>query len=212
MGVSEEEECVVSETLSDPTKPAHEIIEVLEDGDAIRNDGVRLTGANKNPWYVLATIYGEQDDSGSNRIEEQNRHIWNSWSYGELRGDQLADINNVFRKRLDDKTVEIPVWTAQINFSNTYFPKGLNCSEFRFKNAANFHHSVFGGIVSFCSAEFLGAARFQNAAFLGKQILTVRHLGSFQLGVPFLVQRHSAKGRIFTQQCSIKKLLLIWRA
>jgi hypothetical protein len=34
---------------------------VREDGSALRNDGVELKPANSNPWYVLATVYGEQD-------------------------------------------------------------------------------------------------------------------------------------------------------
>ena len=30
-------------------------------GEGIRNDGVRLKPAEKNPWYVLATIAGVQE-------------------------------------------------------------------------------------------------------------------------------------------------------
>ena len=46
--------------LREPGKPAGEIVEKRGDGVWVRNDGVELQPAEKNPWYVLATVYGEQ--------------------------------------------------------------------------------------------------------------------------------------------------------
>ncbi|MEP3945013.1 hypothetical protein [Ascidiaceihabitans sp.] len=48
--------------LHDASLPAGHLIEVREDGSALRNDGVELTPAGQNPWYVLATVYVEYDD------------------------------------------------------------------------------------------------------------------------------------------------------
>ena len=157
----------MAEKLTDPSKPVHEIIEVLEDGDAIRNDGVRLTAANKNPWYVLATIYGEQDEGGgqSEGIRQQNVNLWNLWSGGGLLGDQLVNATERYRRRIGDETAEVPSWIQQINFSNTYFPNGLVFDGYKFCNTAIFDSSVFGGSVTFVSALFRGNANFKNAVF-----------------------------------------------
>lgn len=92
--------------LKDPNKAAHEIIEVLEDGDAIRNDGVRLTAANKNPWYVLATIHGEQEEVGSGNVASQNRNTWFNWSHGQLRGTSYNEIKKKYQERLGDTVAD----------------------------------------------------------------------------------------------------------
>jgi len=86
----------LSEKLKDPSKAAHEIIEVLSGGDAIRNDGMVLTAANKNPWYVLATIYGEQKEDASlwdhdEELAAKNRRAWNLWACLGLTDEERAD-------------------------------------------------------------------------------------------------------------------------
>ena len=49
--------------LRDPELPAGAVVEVDEEtGEGIRNDGKRLKPASQNPWYVLMTIAGEQDE------------------------------------------------------------------------------------------------------------------------------------------------------
>ncbi|MEJ2019665.1 MAG: hypothetical protein P8X51_15695, partial [Maritimibacter sp.] len=61
--------------LIDPNKPWY-WLEVREDGSALRNDGVELKAANSNPWYVLATVYGEQDgDKIDWDLHEKNLQI-----------------------------------------------------------------------------------------------------------------------------------------
>ncbi len=123
----------MAEKLIDPNKPAHEIIEVLEDGDAIRNDGVRLQAANKNPWYVLATIYGELGEGPhyDEKLAAKNRRAWNRWfcdglSNGERRErlekaglevsdlmplskEELAIIKDRFCRRLSDTSAKLRV-------------------------------------------------------------------------------------------------------
>ena len=66
--------------LSDPNLPAGAIIKEYEEGGTLRNDGEDLRPANENPWYVLATVYGEQERGGVNvTLHSQNRGIWNRW-------------------------------------------------------------------------------------------------------------------------------------
>ena len=50
----------MSDSLTDPDKPAGFVISVDEDtGVATCNDGALLHPAAKTPWYVLMTIAGE---------------------------------------------------------------------------------------------------------------------------------------------------------
>ena len=68
-------------SLKDPSLPAGAIIEEFDDGGALRNDGVRLKPANQNPWYVLATVFGEAVEN--NALEDfasYNRDAWNKRS------------------------------------------------------------------------------------------------------------------------------------
>jgi hypothetical protein len=41
----------------------------------------RLTPANQNPWYVLMTLYGEQEGEEVDwDLHEKNRQAWNAWA------------------------------------------------------------------------------------------------------------------------------------
>ncbi|MDQ7070403.1 MAG: hypothetical protein Q9M48_06655 [Rhodobacterales bacterium] len=55
-----------------------------------------LKDRNSNPWYVLATIYGEQAEDATifefNReLAVENRRAWNGWMCAGLTRDALAD-------------------------------------------------------------------------------------------------------------------------
>ena len=71
----------MSKTLQNPDLPPGAIVETFDDGGALRNDGVRLTPAAQNPWYVLATVAGEQrgTNATSNTPHTKNRRFWNGW-------------------------------------------------------------------------------------------------------------------------------------
>ena len=58
--------------LKFPDKPAGHLVEIHEDGSALRNDGVKLTPASQNPWYVLATVYGEFEDGYDEELAAKN--------------------------------------------------------------------------------------------------------------------------------------------
>ena len=79
----------MAQELQDPNLPPHAIVEEREDGSALRNDGVELAAANTNPWYVLATIFGEQPEGASwldydRELAAKNRRAWNGWFCGDL--------------------------------------------------------------------------------------------------------------------------------
>ena len=173
----------MTEKLTDPNKPAHEIFEVLEDGDAIRNDGVRLQAANKNPWYVLATIYGEQEDGATlldhdKVLAGKNRSAWNRWIGGSLQAtNDEVEITNLFRSRLGDNNAVLPDFRGKIDFSKVYFHTsvcfigfsfGRDCEfiEAHFAKNALFNSTSFAGNAHFIKATFQGYANFRQASFL----------------------------------------------
>ncbi|HGG65291.1 MAG TPA: hypothetical protein ENK34_12030 [Rhodobacteraceae bacterium] len=182
----------MAEKLTDPSKAAHEIFEVLEDGDAIRNDGVRLQAANKNPWYVLATIYGEQPEGAvgwkhDKNLAAKNRRAWNGWFCGHLSDeeradralktgleqDDLAPLGNAELKEIEKrfasrmgKGAKLPRKDETINFSKTFFLKFVCFEKFVFENKCNFHSAGFQKTGYFCSSVFIKEAHFRSAIFM----------------------------------------------
>ena len=51
------------------------------DTPAVGKDAPRdLKPANENPWYILMTLYGEQDEDDIDDLHEKNHRAWNAWS------------------------------------------------------------------------------------------------------------------------------------
>ena len=178
----------MTEKLTDPSKPAHEIIEVLEDGDAMRNDGVRLQAANKNPWYVLATIYGEQPEGGyDDELAAKNRRAWNGWFCASLSKEEcegwakilgqnvkelfplneaeLKEIKTLFRQRLEDETAELPSRDENISFNRIYFPNYCSFSSYIFNTNVFFSDAIFCKDASFRNAQFEMGVIFTGTEF-----------------------------------------------
>jgi hypothetical protein len=178
----------VADKLTDPSKPAQAIIEVLEDGDALRNDGVRLTAANKNPWYVLATIYGEQEEGATwldhdKALAQKNRSVWERWTNGSLQAtNDEVEITNLFRSRMGDKTAELPSRRKEIDFSKTFFPTSVCFINYEFLRDCEFIEAHFAKNVLFNSSKFAGNALFIEATFQG--IADFRH-ASFERAANF---------------------------
>ena len=69
-----------------------------------------LKPAAENPWYVLATIHGEQTGKRCDRdVHRRNRRIWNGWSGGHLAASKLGHF--VSSLRLDP--AEFAPWTTE---------------------------------------------------------------------------------------------------
>lgn len=181
----------VSEKLTDPSKAAHEIVEVLEDGDAIRNDGVRLTAANKNPWYVLATIYGEQEIDADPFITDKelaakNRRAWNGWFCGGLSNEvrderarsiglsaaDLGPLSDAERKAIErnfkartQNNVKLPSAIETIDFGKVIFTNYICFEKFVFEPHSTFCYSRFNCIPNFTSTLFNDETIFSYARF-----------------------------------------------
>lgn len=64
----------------------HEEDQSLEEAQMRRNDGVVLNPANMNPWYVLATIHGEQNaERFDEKLHEKNKATWNQFCARHFR-------------------------------------------------------------------------------------------------------------------------------
>lgn len=210
----------MSENLKDPNKAAHDIAEVLEDGGAIRNDGERLKAANKNPWYVLATIYGEQEKAAELGVYDEelagkNRRAWNGWFCHKLnekeRRDraeatgmkledlaphskvELQELREKLRARLEDDTAELPDPAKSIYFSKTYFSKPVVFEKYIFEEDAEFGGSCFDKVSSFSDAYFHKHAFFPDVHFHG----TLYFRNTDFHGVSFFVGSHFHRRAIF---------------
>jgi len=177
----------VSGKLTDPALPAGAIIKVGEDGDAIRNDGVYLRAANKNPWYVLATIYGEQEEGAPqyNRdktLAAKNRRAWNLWACQDLTDEGRADrARKVGLKAADlaplpDAEKAAAEWLEITELFQRRMGIGaepppnhesINFSETIFSRFLCFAQMVFEKNVDFASATFMSEASFISAMFAG---------------------------------------------
>jgi hypothetical protein len=154
---------------------------------------VRLTAANKNPWYVLATIYGEQAEGAEpwdydEELAAKNRRAWNGWFCGGLSEEdrkdraeavgldpedlapltktEVAALLKKLRSRLKDKTAELPNPAEDINFFKTYFSRFLNLEKYVFEKDAYFSSSTFSGYADFRSAKFKSTTLFADARFV----------------------------------------------
>ncbi len=181
--------------LIDPDKPWY-ALEVRDDGSALLNDGVKLKAANDNPWYRLATVYGEQTGRINSRRHAKNRRIWNGWACSEmdeatraamaekleLPVEDLAPLSEeelaMVCARLDgldasafgevDLTQDgLPDPRADVVLSNTHFSNAVVLERCVFAADASFTYASFSGYASFASARFSGSAWFTYASFSG---------------------------------------------
>ncbi len=195
----------MTEKLTDPSKPAHAIIKVLEDGGAMRNDGVRLQAANKNPWYVLATIYGEQEEGDFSCFGEElaarNRRAWNGWICTELSKEErkdraekvgldvaelmplneadLAEITKRFCDRMGNQNAKLPDPSGHPDFSKLRFSRPQIFEHFVFDKFCDFSFSMFCGYASFRFSVFSRGAVFNGTMFGGYANFGSAMFGSF---------------------------------
>ena len=72
-----------------------------EDSAASQPAGITSDGktpAKQNPWYVLATIAGEQQSSDGldEDLQLKNRAYWNAWAGQHLSAEDKAEIKDGF--------------------------------------------------------------------------------------------------------------------
>ena len=81
-----------------------------EDSAASQPAGITSDGktpTEQNPWYVLATIAGEQSGEGIDfDLVLKNRAYWNAWAGQHLSAEYKAEIKNASGKSLFQGTPE----------------------------------------------------------------------------------------------------------
>ncbi|HKL20339.1 MAG TPA: pentapeptide repeat-containing protein, partial [Tichowtungia sp.] len=196
----------MSEGLSDPDLPPGAIVQTYGDGGALRNDGVKLTPASKNPWYVLATVAGEQEETQALYIDHElharNRRFWNGWmcrgmcdaerlelaKQMGLSEAELSPLSEVEVQQLSERfqlsfqstpPVEVvPKADESARFSSTYFPKAFSLERCFFVEAAFFDAAHFVGGVDFSAAHFSKAVYLSKVHFAENALSKETHFAS----------------------------------
>ncbi|MEQ9695783.1 pentapeptide repeat-containing protein [Shimia sp. SDUM112013] len=153
-----------------------------------------LKPANENPWYVLATLYGEQTGDGIDwELHEKNRRAWNAWA-----GKDLADTGKLFEatnvcsvsqaeltawrtladevkclhqeqmvKRNDQSFVYegLPSPRKSFDFSDLIFGLPVICNDFAFPTDVTFQNANFKADGQFKLVSFFAQSSFQGAKF-----------------------------------------------
>lgn len=148
-----------------------------------------LTPANENPWYVLMTLYGEQEgDDIDWDLAKKYRAAWHAWTFraratDDIRDDaksvgvdiselsQSLENRNAIQKLAHEQIAErcgagtdIPNRGSDIDLSNTRFERILDLAGFVFQNIA-FTSSQFYRHVNLSRCLFLGYAIFDESEF-----------------------------------------------
>lgn len=156
------------------------------------DDEPQLTPANENPWYWLATIYGEHSEieplHDYRSLATKNRMAWNRWMAKALsleqrekliaKGfnaselapftdeEQAAFLKN-FLARAGRKNVEPPDPTVSVYFSSIRFDNNVYLSGFLFPHHADFSGAKFVNDAFFNGVTFLHYANFNRTKFSG---------------------------------------------
>ena len=160
-----------------------------EDSAASQPAGITSDGktpAEQNPWYVLATIAGEQRSKGFDEdLAEKNRAYWNAWAGQHLSAEDKAEIKiplsgplfkdtpewseveaevtEAFTKRLPG--LDLPNPAKRVGFRNVVFSAPVSFEWFYFPSLANFARATFSETADFSDAAFSETANFNRATF-----------------------------------------------
>jgi uncharacterized protein YjbI with pentapeptide repeats len=146
--------------------------------------------AEDNPWYLLATLYGEPE-LGDYELQKRNRIAWNRYFAAELTektrtklieeqrhaAEELAPYSPVevqemakaFAERCKAvaKKLCLPASHAATNFSNVEFEQYAFFERYFFGKSGSFSNATFCGGANFADATFFRLAPFKAAAFSG---------------------------------------------
>lgn len=146
--------------------------------------------ASGNPWYILATVHGEQfSDQTDMDLRARNRRTWNRWLAAtfdaatrellvEKHGhdpedlmpfdlEERAEIEALAAERLLEWGLELPESDA-VNFANVDFNQPFVARGFVLPGGdALFDYATFRGPARFGYATFLGRVMFDYVTFFG---------------------------------------------
>jgi hypothetical protein len=147
---------------------------------------------NRNPWYVLATLYGEQKGDKIDRaLHMRNRAVWNAWSFQNMSDaarneaaaklrvpeEELAewprieavdaeDHKKAWGERNGTATYPgLPDLTKVVDWRGVEFSNSLMMARCMFRSGARFADTTFDREVRFEDTTFNGVAEFNNVTF-----------------------------------------------
>jgi hypothetical protein len=152
--------------------------------------------ANDNPWYCLATMYGEQPLEGWDaKLADKNRAAWNQWVALSFDLNILRDLHErgvpaeelkvfsseeeveFFASRSGRSNEKPPDPNKPFDFSFTNFDRPVSFDGYLFKNAVfdgamfsarvRFNSVIFFNLASFDAAKFYRTVSFNSAKFFG---------------------------------------------
>jgi uncharacterized protein YjbI with pentapeptide repeats len=146
-----------------------------------------LRRANDNPWYCLATLYGEQPAGDWDQdLVAKNRTAWNRWMAARLSDEQRTDlvknglseselvpltpeeksmVCSAFASRVGREKEFPPNPTEFVDFTHTHFDGRVTFGDFLYAGYADFKSATFSYGADFRSATFSGGADFSSATF-----------------------------------------------
>ena len=156
-----------------------------------------LEPANENQWYVLMTLYGEQEGAEvDEELHRRNRAAWNAWACQALpedererliakgfelpesvswknRQEEIKKLHNEEMTRRNDAGFsypEFPDSTVEIDMRVLRFDLPFVAEKILFPKTVRLQRAGFDREATFCNALFVGAAVFTEAVFREKAI------------------------------------------
>jgi hypothetical protein len=146
------------------------------------SEKTELTDANDNPWYWLATVYGEQTGQFHDELPyydgdlaKKNRIAWNRWVAEEISEEARSTL---IEKGFDaaelipfsdiEKKEHYAAVLKRSDRESVTLPKPSECADFysnRFDHHRLFTRYLFPTTVDFRSATFISNADFQESTF-----------------------------------------------
>jgi Pentapeptide repeats (9 copies) len=152
-----------------------------------------LKPANENPWYVLMTLYGEQDGEEIDwELHEKNRAAWNAWACQGMSEEERAnaaasskvtveelsawptlhaDVKRRHKAEMLRRNTKefaypgLPNVIFRVDLSETIFFKRLVLTKGVLRGV-DFESATFRMGARFVSVTFIGNARFATATFV----------------------------------------------
>ena len=141
-----------------------------------------LRSANENPWYILATLHGEQGSAADpsafdQELHDKNRYYWNRYIASLISKETLAAVP---RKANGDSVSGIPgieltpigsdelpdfMRRFQTRSSLVNFPKGVQDFSKTHFDKPFFADGFVFGTAKFETAHFCGRAKFNGSVF-----------------------------------------------
>ncbi|WGJ15440.1 pentapeptide repeat-containing protein [Methylocapsa sp. D3K7] len=162
--------------------------------------------AEDNPWYLLATLYGEPaledselrtknriawnryfaanlDDETREQLIEQKRHPAEDLT--PLSAEELAEVGEAFVKRASSSATQVlPPFNIMINFSGVQFTNNVYFADYLFAGVTFFvDANFFGELNSYSGATFFGGTFFDRVIFSGNAHF---HCANFCGGASFI--------------------------